>query len=104
MDTLKFEHHWGLNRHTLLCPLCGGNYLHHKVIETFERCEDAEEGMHTTITRDRVDVKYEPLVDNPSPRRDGLKIEFYCEFCGNQLTLVILQHKGETWVGWDVDD
>lgn len=101
---LNFEYIDGVDEGILLCPQCGGNYLHHETIETFDRKEDAKEGIHTIITHDRVDVKYGSLVGNPSLRRDGFKVKFGCEFCGNSLTLEVSQHKGQTFMGWDVPE
>jgi len=104
MDEVKFGHNWVPDKPTLLCPFCGGNFLHHVQLETFERGEDAKKGMHTVVTADHVDVKYDSLVGNPSARRHGFKVTFRCEQCNNPLTLLVLQHKGETWVGWDNGD
>lgn len=101
MDELKFGYNWGPDTPTLLCPLCGGSDLHHGAIETFERREDAKHGMHTVVTHDHVDVKYDALVDNPSARRHGFKVTFRCEQCGTLPPLLVLQHKGKTWIGWD---
>lgn len=89
--------------HILLCPLCEGDYLHHTKVETFERDEDSMEGIHTVIIGEQVDVKYDGMKGNPSIRRSGLKIEFYCELCQKELpSLVLSQHKGQTIMGWSV--
>ena len=104
MDEIKFGHNWVPDNPTLLCPLCGCNFLHHIAIETFERYEDAGRGMHTIVTHDHVDVKYDALVGNPSSRRHGFKVTFRCEQCDNLLILLVLQHKGETWMGWAAED
>jgi hypothetical protein len=102
MNELKFEKEWG-DKYVLLCPLCRSNFLHHEIVETFERNEDDKKGMHTIVTHEQVDVKYDSLDDNPSSRRNGLKIKFFCEQCQKKLpTLVLSQHKGQTMMGWDI--
>lgn len=42
------------------------------------------------------------LSGNPSARRDGLRVHFWCEFCGDGLTLNIAQHKGVTLLDWTI--
>jgi hypothetical protein len=43
---------------------------------------------------------------NPSPRRDGIVISFFCEQCtnwgetGEVIELTLAQHKGATEIGW----
>lgn len=93
----------------LLCPRCGGNYLHHARVEVFCRPEDAAFGVHADI---RVggdfpieQAKAQVLVDgnmagNPSIRRGGIRIHFECELCGWNSTLDLAQHKGVTEVIW----
>lgn len=103
-NQIRFEHPYlGDRESLLLCPRCGGNYLHHTAIEVFERDESDEKGMHTIVTRDHVDLKYDSLFDNPSPYRHGFLVKFDCEFCGNSLTMKLYQHKGQTFMGWDLD-
>lgn len=100
---LKFDEHG-----VLLCPECGGNYLHHHIVETFNRGEDEKQGLHTIIKSGDfkgdgkcVDIKHDNLAGNPSWRRHGLRIEFTCEFCSNEpIVLNIAQHKGETQMWW----
>jgi hypothetical protein len=87
--------------HLLTCPCCGNSYLHHDKVVAYERHEDA-----TRVLRIEVDgggAKLEWVANdsrNPSSRRNGLCIEFYCENCGNRSELTIAQHKGETLLGW----
>jgi hypothetical protein len=85
----------------LLCPGCGYNNLHHEAIEVFERShEDASDGLHVIIEKGVVEVDAD-LHRNPSPRRHGLSIHFWCETCAVLPVLTIAQHKGETLVTWD---
>lgn len=54
----------------LLCPSCGGNYLHHEHVEVFERGEDEEKGLHVLVTGGKTTV--DTCIDgNPSKRRHG---------------------------------
>ena len=82
----------------LLCPGCKGNYLHHGLVEVFNRNkEDGGEGFHFKIKHLHVNTD-ENMVDNPSSRRDGILIHFSCEFCGAEPVMAIMQHKGQTFM------
>jgi len=95
----------------LHCPACGEEYLHHTQVETFVRQEDEKEGIHTTTDftdasqansiKGRVSVD-RIMVGNPSCRREGLVITFYCEMCSHISKLKIFQHKGQTFIRHDV--
>jgi hypothetical protein len=63
----------------LLCPSCDGDYLHHEKIEVFDHNEDSQKGLHTTIENKFPKVDND-LRGNPSSRRHGMLIHFYCEF------------------------
>lgn len=87
----------------LLCPCCGGCYLHHGAVSTFTRhAEDADTGIAFRINAgtDGSIYRSTQLTGNPSSRRDGITIEFTCENCGNTSTLGIAQHKGQTFLEW----
>ena len=92
------------NRHNdyfaLLCPNCGDSWLHHEKVDVFERKEDEEKGLHVTIKGSEYFVD-DDLTGNPSSRRNGLKVGFYCEMCDAISTLSISQHKGNTFVSFD---
>lgn len=81
----------------LLCPSCGGNYLHHEKVEIFERIEDADDGIHISVSDGTATVD-KNLIDNPSSRRHGLIIHFTCEHCPATPIMTIIQHKGNTWI------
>lgn len=86
----------------LLCPACSSNYLHHTEVRVYSREEDAPKVLQTTVTHD---AAVSSIVDswairNPSARRDGLTIEFWCEMCHSKPVLMIAQHKGNTQLGW----
>lgn len=89
----------------LMCPECGGDYLHHGVVEVFVRDrEDSETGLVTKTgpCSSSVNVgRVESMKGCPSLRRDGLRIAFECEHCGDVgLCLEIAQHKGQTFMEW----
>lgn len=90
----------------LACPHCGGDYLHHDCVQIFETGETIHGSLHVTVRGgDRPsNCKRSPSVvidhdvrGNPSERRQGLRIEFWCEECGgSRCELVIAQRKGNT--------
>jgi len=85
----------------LYCP-CGSSYLHQTNIKVFQREEDAKDGFHVEIDMEE-GVKIDNKVinwSNPSPRRQGIIIEFDCENCDAFPQLLIYQHKGQTIIGW----
>jgi hypothetical protein len=82
------------------CPWCKSTYVHIRSVEVFNRSkEDSETGL-------RVEVKgmfmrsHPSMAGNPSPRRDGLKIRYECETCGeyNPFWDYIYNHKGEVFI------
>jgi len=86
------------DREELLCPSCGGAFLHHDRVEVFQRDEDQTHGVHVLVEDDKVTIDTS-LERNPSARRHGLVIGFWCETCNSRSTLDIAQHKGNTHVG-----
>lgn len=91
----------------LLCPRCGDKYLHQIQVTTFERAEDDANVMLTQVTRDNVRQQQvgNDQSSNPSARRQGVAIRFYCECCSTHDTddiieMTLAQHKGMTLVGW----
>ena len=99
----------GLVPPILACPHCGSEYLHHTDITIFD-CE--EDGPETITIVPRGDGPRAARADetggNPSSRRHGLAIRFYCEICSEvgvddyiaDFELTIAQHKGKTYVAW----
>lgn len=81
----------------LLCPSCGHSNLHHDKVEVFECGEDATYGLHVTVKDAQTTVDTD-LKGNPSSRRHGLEITFWCESCDAKPVLRLLQHKGSTYV------
>lgn len=86
--------------HNFLCPNCGESFIHHGVVEVFYRAR--EDGPTKVMRIERgVVTSAGYAADNPSPRRGGMLIYFFCEICGHQdMPLAIFQHKGETFWGW----
>lgn len=84
----------------LLCPSCGFNYLHHDKVEVFECEEDATHGVHVTVAQAKATFDIS-LEGNPSARRHGLKVYFWCEGCKAKPVLSISQHKGNTYVDFE---
>ena len=94
----------------LLCPICNDEYLHHTDVQIYERAEDSSNGIHVlVISCDEIkcgkNAESRVIIDrnmkkNPSERRQGIRIHFYCESCGSHLTLNIAQHKGTTEIWW----
>jgi hypothetical protein len=88
----------------LACPACGYTYLHHDEIKVFDRrLEDSRTVTETTVSGLRCTVETTDGALNPSSRRDGVAIQFWCEECPARPVLKIAQHKGETHVSWDLD-
>ena len=109
----------------LLCPLClkdypdgRGVWLHQTGVEAFFRNEDSWKGAHGYIAHTEsflaVNGDCGRTSRNPSARRDGLIIYFFCEWCSEYgepeqgdenkpfvtLELHISQHKGVTEMRW----
>lgn len=103
----------------LECPSCGDSWLHQDSVDVFVRSEeDSNTGQHVTVDyKDGVDLATDVGSNdgNPSGRRSGITISFWCEMCdgfdGKEETsdavLAIAQHKGTEhmfWVGEDDED
>ena len=80
------------------CPCCLGNNLHQKSVSVFFRNEDSPDGIFKKV--DLTGVEYAHPSKNPSPRRDGMLISFFCETCDSDPELAIYQHKGSTYLEW----
>lgn len=102
---------FGSGYKALRCPNCDECYLHQSDVAVFNRDEDADQVRVTTVRHDGVDeaIISEDLSLNPSPRRYGLRISFWCEHCDGGPDedttkkvpdLAIYQHKGQTFIEW----
>jgi hypothetical protein len=103
---LAAEIDFDANQSVLSCPRCRGNNLHQGNTTIYQRSEDAS--YTTVIAQDGHKVIVTPNfpsaeAPNPSSRRHGLIIEFWCEYCENDeepYRLAIFQHKGNTFLEW----
>ena len=92
------------------CNNCGGFCLHHFRTEVYNRDSEDECFGTMSITDDAPpecvkDMKFETsFSNNPSPRRNGIRIYFYCEWCPKVSVLDIIQHKGSTYIEWESDN
>jgi|SRR6516165_11221631 len=93
---------WFTHDDELMCPACHGTNLHHNRVIVFSRVEDEAQILRTEVYSGRgaVLVKRDEGIDNPSNRRDGIAIGFYCEDCPATPELTIKQHKGVTFIQW----
>lgn len=90
-----------LDDNVLLCPGCSGNNLHHSTVTVFTRSQEDAKPVRTIIGNAEVITgAMLPTGENPSSRRDGIAIGFWCENCSFQGELTIAQHKGLTLVEW----
>ena len=86
----------------LLCPSCGNQFLHHSRVHVYSRLEDdSPRGVHASVSEHGVLQTDLDMRHNPSRRRDGLRIEFWCEMCEVKPKLTIIQHKGQTMIAWE---
>lgn len=96
----------------LKCRVCGGDYTHQETVEVFIREDDLHQapGFKTTVKNYTTTVCKDSMKTNPSYRRQGIRIYFTCEGCGNgppysddvddtapYYELLIYQHKGQTF-------
>ena len=88
----------------LLCPCCKEGHLHHTRVEIYSRKEDASSGLLVDQSLEPSQINITPngsMEDNPSPRRGGIRITFDCECCPKTSRLIVVQHKGSTFVEWE---
>jgi hypothetical protein len=86
--------------HNVACPSCGGDFLHHTSVTTYWRAgEDADRGLRVESSA-KSTLTTTDTTGNPSSRRDGLAIEFWCEACAALPRLLLAQHKGNTELQW----
>lgn len=84
----------------LCCPSCGERYLHHDRVAVYQRdSEDSKTGLSVSVANGRVSTG-RSQAGNPSSRRGGIAIRFWCEHCKVISILAIHQHKGNTFIEW----
>lgn len=84
----------------LCCPRCDSAWMHHKIVEVWSRPVEDGPVIHTTVIPDGHTYIDSSDLKNPSGRRDGMVIQFWCEECNGYYELAIFQHKGATHVEW----
>lgn len=90
-----------LDGDVLLCPECKQINLHHVDVVVFNRDGGEDEPTIVTVVRDdRVFRDNTQIQRNPSSRRDGVAISFWCECCSWLGELTVSQHKGTTYLRW----
>lgn len=91
---------------TLICPSCGSLNLHHNRVEVFERRhEDSPEGFHVAVDCDAsTAIVDSAIIGNPSERRGGISVTFWCERCEGTSRLDLAQDKGRTLVSLGVEN
>ena len=96
-EIIEYHDHQFAPEPYLKCPNCGETHLHHdEVTVCFRSSEDSKTGLKTIMSRFGTHVDRDAQQYNPSSRRSGLTIEFWCEICGCASVLSIAQHKGQT--------
>lgn len=90
---------------SLLCPRCECGYLHHDGVLIWHREEDQETGTLVVSVPSQTKIFEEASMKGcPSPRRDAVTIQFWCEQCLYYSMLDIIQHKGSTYLEWGLTD
>lgn len=89
--------------HDLCCPKCGGAHLHHELVVVSQRFEDEDTCLQVSVGNRQCSVSEEGNNLNPSSRRHGLSIRFWCEICQAKPKLSIAQHKNSTKMYWETD-
>lgn len=92
-----------LDSSALVCPSCKHSSLHQKKVFVFWRDqEDSINGkfVSSSLEKSVTDTYCAGIHRNPSPRRDGMTIDFDCEICDAEPRLKIYQHKGSTYIEW----
>jgi hypothetical protein len=89
----------GTESEALSCKHCGYEYTHFSSVQIFDRGEDEKKGMNLTFEmRHGSEIMInQSMLNNPSPRRQGMSINVECEICGKITSTVFIQHKGQTF-------
>lgn len=114
-DRVRLDADFFDGRQVLCCPRCGFQHLQHGVVTVYDRHEDAE---HTTKITNRcsdtgfkephsrtvIETERSSESRNPSSRRHGLAISFFCERCHGTSELTVAQDRGCTILAWKPAD
>lgn len=86
----------------LRCPKCKESYgLHHTNVGVMAREEDSDGTFVHVTTTPVVTVDTQPAREQYEGRRHHVRIDFNCEHCDEVGHLLIVQHKGVTFLEWD---
>lgn len=87
----------------LRCPKCSGEFLHHGTVDVGPRPREDEPAPRMIV---RSDGSYFTVVRSNyyRGRRDEVVIDFTCEDCEQVGRLAIIQHKGSTYINWELGD
>ena len=89
----------------LRCPKCSGPHLDHDKVTVWDRCQDDETGLKVIVDDGAVTIDDKASMnDCPSSRRHALTVDFVCGNCDFAGSLVIAQHKGNTFLDWSNDE
>ena len=83
----------------LMCPKCSGQNLHQVWVKSIFRDEEDKDGT-AVISTTKVTVQKRIKCEQIPGRRDVIDIKFFCDGCGGEFILRILQHKGNTMISW----
>lgn len=89
----------------LKCPSCKELYLHQHTTTVYDRPFEDGPVIRTAVDGGKTELSILPADtnENPSSRRDGIRIEFTCEHCDTiSMALTIAQHKGFTFLKWEL--
>lgn len=108
-DKLDYREFGSPDYSVMKCARCESNNLHQFKVEVFARQEDQEKYTSYTVynaephwdssSQDRnclglIVDQDKAHASNPSDRRQGVNIHFWCELCSHITKLSISQHKG----------
>ena len=90
----------------VVCPSCGDDQIHHEAVTVFDRKEDAPTTATVIERVNRVStiIGAQAECANPSPRRNGIAVRFWCETCDKVFEMTLAQHKGCTFLEWRIAD
>lgn len=90
-----------IDENVLICPSCGNDNLHHDHVDVFFRPTGEDGPSHRLAinaeTGDNSLHAYHAET-NPSARRHGMTVWFWCEHCKADVYMTIAQHKGLTLI------
>lgn len=83
----------------LQCPKCNDDYLHQRECRAVWRLEDKDGTEYVSnIEGGGTFRRKSPTI---AGRRDVIEIDFECENCSDTSTMIIMQHKGQTFIKWE---